>query len=406
MTVSADLVLFDVAAKSGGSELAALSLHDKHVTRLGITGAKPGYVGGGIVMYLSDGALWGVQVDPSTMKVRSQPKIIAAPSAGANVTAYAVSPNGVLVVARGSAGDRELVLVDRAGTARLLLSERRVYRWPRFSPDGKRIAVSVLPVPNPTSGDLWLVGVNGVAPEANTLTRLTADSSSTEAEWDVDGKSLLFIWHPGPRQPGRLARIAADGSGQRSELIVRPNTIYEVATTPDRRTIVWREDVPGAARDILMASVDSPTVARPVRTGPFDERGFALSPDGRWLAYTSNETGTNEVYLCRLEPNGAHWRVSRRGGGEPRWARTGELFYRNADSVFATRVVLGAEPTVGAPTLLFIGKNYSGSPYEPLWDVSQDGRQFVMVREREGLGAKVVIMVNWIDGWRAGQGGK
>jgi Tol biopolymer transport system component len=233
------------------------------------------------------------------------------------------------------------------------------------------------------------------------LTRVTADSVSVEPEWDPDGRSLIYVRRDRPAQPGHLARTAADGSGQPAVVIERPNPMYESAITPDRKTIVWREDAHGAARDILMASLDSPTVAHPVRTSAFDERGISLSPDGHWLAYTSNETGTNEVYLSRLEPNGASKRVSRRGGGEPRWARTGELFYRNADSVLVSRVTLGAEPMIGAPSLLFILKNTSTAPYEALWDASADGQRFVMVREREGSRPKLVLMVNWLERWRA-----
>jgi len=112
------------------------------------------------------------------------------------------------------------------------------------------------------------------------------------------------------------------------------------------------------------------------------------------------------VYICRVEPNGAHWRVSRRGGSEPRWARTGELFYRNGDSVFVSRVTLGTEPTIGTPSLVFTGQ-YTNAPFEPLWDVSPDARQFVMVREPPGAGGtQLVLMVNWIESWRAGRGSK
>ena len=178
--------------------------------------------------------------------------------------------------------------------------------------------------------------------------------------------------------------------------------MFESAITPDRRTIVWREDAKRTTRDILMAPLDSPSVARPIRASAFDERGIALSPDGRWLAYTSNETGANEVYICRLEPNGVRWRVSRGGGSEPRWARTGELFYRKADSVFVTPIVTTAsEPGIGPAKLLFTGKDSVAAPFEPLWDVSPDGQRFVFARDAPGSTLTLVVLVNWIDGWRA-----
>jgi Tol biopolymer transport system component len=394
--VSPDLVLMNLNDGRGTNELAALSIRDKRVTRLGVSGTRVGFVDGGVVTFLSGGTLWGVEFDPSTLKTRGDPRVIAESGSGP-VSAYAVARNGVLVVGHGvSASDRELVLVDRAGTARPLLTERRAYRWPRFSPEGRRIVVAVIDGP---LGDLWVVGANGGGADANTLTRVTADSMSVEPEWDPDGRSLIYVRRR-PGQPGYIARKAADGSGKPAAVIERPNPIFESAITPDRKTIVWREDARGAARDILMASLDSPSVARPVRTSAFDERGFTLSPDGRWLAFTSNETGTNEVYISRLEPNGASTRVSRSGGSEPRWVRTGELLYRNVDSVLVSRVTLGAEPTIGPPALLFTINGTSRAPYEPLWDASPDGQRFVMVRERADSRARLVLMVNWLERWR------
>jgi len=244
--------------------------------------------------------------------------------------------------------------------------------------------------------------VNGSEP--GSLVRVTADSSSNAAEWDVDGQHLIFVRRASRRETIHLERIAADGSGKAEMFRTGPNPIYESAMTPDRRTLVWREDAHETARDILFAPIDSPTVVHPVRNTAFDERGFALSPDGHWLAYTSNESGSDEVYLCRLEPNGAHWPVSRSGGSEPRWARNGELFFRVGDSVFVTRVALGAEPKVETPKVLFAGQHYTNAPFEPLWDVSPDGRQFVMTRALDTQAAPLVLMLNWTTGWQSRAG--
>ena len=112
---------------------------------------------------------------------------------------------------------------------------------------------------------------------------------------------------------GSILRAPADGETA-TALVSLPHPMYESALTPDGKTLVWREDAPGTGRDILSASLDSPTVVRPIRNSMADERGFSMSPDGKWLAYTSNESGTPQVYVCRLEPNGARWPVSPRGG--------------------------------------------------------------------------------------------
>jgi serine/threonine-protein kinase len=383
------------------SELATFSLRDNRVTKLGVHGSRPTYIDGGIVTYLSDGTLWGVQVDESTMKIAGEPQVIVGTSGGARVSSYAAARNGALVVARGSdATTLNLVVVDRTGKARSLLNEQRVFRWPRYSPDGKRIAVTVQTGAN--TGDLYIVRTDA----GQTLERITSDSVSLESEWDPDGRSLVFSQRSRTGEPRRLERIAADGSGKPALLLTRPSSMYEAAITPDHKTLIWREDAPLTARDILSAPLDSPSVVHPIRNSAFDERGFSLAPDGKWLAFTSNEAGTSEIYICRMEANGAHWRVSRNGGSEPRWARTGELFYRNGDSVLVSRIGLAAEPTIGAPSLVFTGQ-YVSAPFEPLWDVSPDARQFVMVREPQGAGGtQLVLMVNWLDAWRARRGGK
>jgi serine/threonine-protein kinase len=321
------------------------------------------------------------------------------------VSSYAVASNGALVVARGSGSTAlDLVVVDRAGKARSLVNEQRVFRWPRYSPDGRRIAVSAQTGAN--TGDLYIVRTAAGTTDAGTLERITSDSVSLESEWDPDGRSLVFSRRSRSGEPAHLERIAADGSGKPTLLLSRPSSMFEVAITPDHKTLIWREDASLTARDILSAPLDSLSVVHPIRNGAFDERGFSLSPDGKWLAFTSNEAGTSEIYICRLESNGAHWRVSRNGGSEPRWARTGELFYRNGDSVLVSRIGLAAEPTIGASSLVFTGQ-YVNAPFEPLWDVSPDARQFVMVREPlVAGGTQLVLLVNWIESWRAGRAGK
>ena len=397
VAITPSLVVF--RSNDAPYELSILDLQTKKVTKLGIQGASPSYVDPGIITYLKDGELWGVQFDPSKRGV-GPAAVIATGTANTRVTAYAAARTGALVVARNNtAGELDLVLVDRAGKARPLVNERRAFRWPRFSPDGRRVAVTVTTPGRRLGGDLWTAAINS---EPSTLARVTADSASNEASWDTDGQHLIFVRRVSAASGGmlHLERIAADGSGKPEMFRQGPNPIYESALTPDGRTLVWREDAGETSRDILSAPVDSPTVVHPVRKSAFDERGFALSPDGRWLVFTSNESGSDEVYLCRLEPNGAHWRVSRNGGSEPRWARNGEIFFRVGDSVFVTRAALGAEPKIDAPTLLFVGQHDVTTPFEPLWDVSPDGRQFVVTRAPDEQHLPFVLMLDWVAAWR------
>jgi len=158
---------------------------------------------------------------------------------------------------------------------------------------------------------------------------------------------------------------------------------------------VFRENHPRTGRDIWMAPLDHPQTATPLLRTPFEERGIALSPDGRWLAYASNETGGNEVYVRQLREGSARWRVSVRGGTEPRWGRAGrELFFRNGDSVYAVAMQLGADVRAGPPRLLFGGKyQTSVNASNVFYDVSPDGSRFLMVREVTSTGAEELTVV-------------
>ena len=285
--VSTNLVLLQIG-QGTNSELATFSLRDNRVTKLGIHGGRPTYIDGGIVTYLSDGTLWGVQVDESTLKIAGEPQVIVGPSGGSRVSSYAAARNGALVVARGSdASTLKLVVVDRTGKARSLVNEQRVFRWPRYSPDGKRIAVTVQTGAN--TGDLYIVRTGAGPTDAGTLERITSDSVSLESEWDPDGLSLIFSRRSRTGNPRRLERTAADGSGKPALLLTRPSSMYEAAITPDHKTLIWREDAPLTARDILSAPLDSPSVVRPIRNSAFDERGSdALTASGLrgfWRGY-------------------------------------------------------------------------------------------------------------------------
>lgn len=197
---------------------------------------------------------------------------------------------------------------------------------------------------------MWLYDI-----AAHNLARLTFDSVNVYPEWMPDGRRVAFVRLVGANLRTALFRIAADGSGTPDTLLVRPQPVWEVQLTPDGHTMVFRETHPQTKRDIWAAPVDSPQAAKPLLRTPFEERAIALSPDGRWLAYVSDETGHDEVYVRRLTEGSARWPVSLGGGTEPRWGRAGrELYYRNGDSLNVVAVQTGAEFRSGPPRVLLV----------------------------------------------------
>lgn len=192
----------------------------------------------------------------------------------------------------------ELTLVNRAGRGRPL-AERTRYQFPRFSPAGTRIAVSdLMPTGGSRDGDLWSIDV-----ATGVKLRITTDGVSTRSTWSPDGESLVFSTRL-PNLQMRPARVRADGTAPPATLAETPANVYEQAFTADGRMRVWRQDTPGAGtgRDILASPVDTPSVARAVLATRFNERGIATGPVGDWLAYVSNESGRDEVYIRHLAP--------------------------------------------------------------------------------------------------------
>ena len=393
-------------ATGDSAGVVALRLGDSTLTRLVPEGAWPQYVEGGLLVYgVADGSVFAAPFDEVALRITgpAEPVTDHVAQGAGGILRFAVARTGTLAYLTGSASaGRELVVTDRSGNATVLPIGKRLYRFPRFSPDGQQLAFHA-EVRGTVAGDIWRYTFDGGA-----LLRLTSDSISAQPEWDPDGRSLVFIHRAaggraGPNGLLQLYRVSADGSEAPHLVLARENSIYESRITPDHRTIVFREDngASGTNRDIFIAPLDSPTVVRPVAATSFDEKGIALSPDGKWLAYVSNETGTDEVYIRRLQEVSSRWPVSKGGGREPRWIRTGELFFRKADSVMVSSIALGAEPRVTPPRLLFTG-DYTFTGYEPLWDVSPDGQRFAFVRApAAGTDAPMALLLNWADHWKA-----
>jgi Tol biopolymer transport system component len=224
---------------------------------------------------------------------------------------------------------------------------------------------------------------------------VTFDSASTGAEWSNGGKHLVYL-------NGRaVMRIAVDGSGVAETLLVRPRNPGEVQESRDGRTLILR-DGPGGGQDIwLAARGDTGWTVRPLLRTPFAERNVALSHDGHWLAYVSNESGNNEVYVRRLEEGSGRWKVSRTGGFEPRWGPADrELYFRVGDSLVVTQMQPGPEPRFSDTRMVLTGE-FVKDANRPAWDIAPDGSRFVFSRDmRTTETREMTIVLNWFDQFR------
>jgi tRNA A-37 threonylcarbamoyl transferase component Bud32 len=365
---------------------------------LGVAGSRFQLVNDSILVFFHEGTIRAVVLDPRTFKRRGDPTILSGGQTLVGQFGVAASREGVLAFVAGSAVDEsQLVIVDRSGTERAVLQQRAAYRFPRFSPEGERVAYGLRGPSGPSSGDLWVTSLR----DGRTL-RVTSDGLNYHPEWARDGRSLFHL-HRDTIRPGVIFRTPADGTSPPTEVLTKGlgTGAWEFQILPDQRTIVFRSDNPGTGRDIAMARIDSARALTRLLDSKFDEKGLALSPDGNWFAYSSDEGGASDVYVRRVEPGSPRWRVSEGGGVEPRWARTGEVFFRRGDSLMVSRVVTsGVEPGISTAQLVVRG-DYDMSMFEPMWDVSPDGRRFIFVRHSASGRLKVMLMLNWMDMLRA-----
>ena len=384
-----------MAAGGGPSRIQALSLGSRRVTDLGITGANPRYVGRNRLVYATDdGNLFAVPFDPARVRVTGAavPIVGNVRMTSGGAAKIGASKNGMLIWLGGNAARRELVLVDPTGRETSTHTPNDLYESPRFSPDGKRIAVGIGDLLGGRP-DIWTLDLS-----RNTVSRVTFDSASVYPEWSPDGQWI----HYATTRNGDydLWRSRADGSGVQDSVVTGPHDQWEGVPSPDGRGLAYRTTDPVTKRDIYWLPSGSKQPI-PILKTPFEERGIAISPDGHWLAYVSNETGLDEVYVRALPGPGGRVQVSPSGGREPRWGSGGRtLFYRSRDSVYVTDIAIaGSEVRVGAHRTLFAdGYRTGGAGNHAGWDVDPSGRRFVFVRDRGGLTERRVnVLANWFD---------
>jgi len=265
------------------------------------------------------------------------------------------------------------------------------YESPRFSPDGRRVAVRI----GDPEQNVWILELS-----RGTLTRLTFEDGLRPL-WSPDGQAIFFA----STRYGiyNIFSKPADGSGPAQELVAAgPVQRYPAAITSDGSTLVFREGGGGENYNIGVVRLDGESDIQKVLDSPFNEHTPKLSPDDKWLAYVSNESGRDEIYVTRF-PTGGKWQISTEGGNEPMWSRDGrELFYRNGERMMAVDVSAGADKA-GRPTLLFEGPfQLKIGPGASNYDVTPDGQGFVMIRTPEGATqlsglTHVTLVQNWFQ---------
>ncbi|MET0280110.1 MAG: protein kinase [Steroidobacteraceae bacterium] len=397
-----EAILFTVIPTRGNVTGLSASLPNARIESLDLStglrqvvvrgGGRPRYASTGHLLYVSGGTLYAVPFDTTQLRVHGAAVPVIATD---GLLDYDISAEGTLVYQARPQDDKgELTWVDRQGRATALGAPAKNYRYPRLSPDGTRVAIDVL---DAADRDIWVWDI-----VRRTLERFTRDPAGNPiVTWSPDGRQLIF----GSERSGvsNAYRQAADGSGEPERLLASDTLQMPISYTPDGQLLV-SVGVAGQQRDIHLMNLDGQRRSQPLIHGPANELWAEVTPDGRWLAYDSDESGQFEVYV-RPYPDayqGSRWQVSAAGGRQPVWSRNGrELFYRDfSGALMAVPVAAGRSFAPGRPVRLFEAPGYLGAGAQGggrTYDVAPDGSRFLMVRIGEQPTTPLVVVVNWFE---------
>jgi serine/threonine-protein kinase len=381
--------------------------------RLLTPGMSARYSASGYLVYAtSNGTLFAAAFDQDKMELTGPPHPIAQAiwAPGFGYASFALSADGTLVYQSSGSnqfgGQDELTVVDREGNATPLGVPLGRYNSMALSPDGTQLAFEITAGTN-DGGDIYVVALGDSVP-----TRLTFQSVNTYPAWTADGRYVAFS-----RDLGNDRDIywkLADGSGESQPLLQRPSVQFEVEFSPDGTFMLFREGNASIGEDLVFTVARLQTLDQTEGFLTAAGTGYTsprISPDGRWLAYVSNESGTSEVYVRPFPDasSGAVWQVSTDGGAEPMWAHSGrELFYKGAggNQLVAAEVVLEPSFAVRARRTLFtIMNQYFSNPFHSRYEVLPDDQSFIMIRNGDDAGGlRTVVVRNWVAEMEAESG--
>lgn len=407
-------VLFTSNNRAGiydDATIDALSLKTGERKTVGRGGYSPHYIaasggtGTGHLIYLNDSALFAVPFDPGRLEITGAPAALLEDVKG-DVFAggdFALAQNGIFVYLPGKASSGLWISsVDRSGHIQPLLAPVASYSSPRFSPDGKRLVYSIATA---QGGDIWVKDLDREAPSRLSF----LPGQNRWPVWTPDGKNIVFQ-SGDPSAPG-LYWTPSDGSGEAQRLTDGKLNEAPYSISPDGKRLAFSQA--GNNFDIFTAAIeiDPSRGSRGVRLGkaelflgtPFSELYPAFSPDGRWMAYQSDESGTWQVYVRPFPGPGGRWQISSGGGARPVWSRAGhELLFQSLDQrVISVSYTVKGDSFTPGKTQEWPDVRLAEIGAAPTFDLSLDGKHLagllVFDTEAERPRTHLMFLLNFSD---------
>jgi len=349
-------------------------------------GTHPRFLAGGRLLYAHDGSVLLAPLDTRAGRLTEEPVPVleGVLESVDGAAQYAVSRAGSLLFAPGGSADRSrtLVWVDRRGQTQPLPAPPLAYSEPRLSPDGRSLAVAIAA----EREDIWIYDI-----AASRLTRLTRNGGATPV-WSPDGTQIFFS--AAREGPANLFVTRADGTGPEERLTRSARWQVPQSVSPDGRLAFVESSLTGDGTIALFKWDDRTSQA--FTTNGADEISPVFSPNGRWIAYVSDDTGGSEVFVGVADNPSRRVRVSNGDGSEPVWRRDGrELFYRSGTKVMAATI--GPDLRVESVRPLFEGTFLRGAAGRAAYDISSDGARFLMISpvDEEPSGRELRVIINW-----------
>ena len=360
-------------------------------------GSFPRYVSGRL-FYARRKEIFAVDFDAETLSARGASRSVSKevrlyPINGAAQMSFSRDGSIAFVpVSPGRESRHRLLWMDRKGERTTIVEDRRVLHDPAISPDGDKLALSIATEGNT---DLWVYDVG-----RETLTRLTTSSGEEEHSiFTPDGREVTYDYSLSG--PFRVFSRAADGASEARAITAESHNERPESYSRDGKTLVVSQEHSETGFDLWWIELEGEPQRRPLLVTPFDERSASLSPDGRFIAYSSNESGRFEVYVASFPEPGARFQVSVDGGEEPRWTRGGrEILFLGTDGVSAAAIDASGKPLGEKPRMAFPWKaplSFLEGAYRKHYDALPSGERILLIEgETDPASNRVHVALNWI----------
>jgi Tol biopolymer transport system component len=386
-------------AQPENSAIYVGTLDSKKTTRLLQVHSSMVYAPPGYVLFVRDSTLMAQGFDADTIELKGDAFLVAEHTVRVPITGramFSVSETGVLVLRPGDINNNQLIWFDRTGKQLGVLTPPGGYNAPALSPDEKKIAVTRSDTQTGAAPDIWLIDL-----ERGTQIRLTTDPAGDCCpSWSPSGDRVTFLSIRNGATT--IYQKSSNGTSLEEPLVSSPELKYSPQWSPDGQSIIYSQVNAKTNSDLYVLSLGGERKPTSLLQTTFIEAQARFSPNGRWIAYISNETGQFQVYVDSFPATGAKLAISIGGGSQPQWRADGkELYYYTPDRKLMAVAVNGDGPTfkVGEARPLFeirvfaIDQSFPGTGY---YAVTHDGQRFLVSSVPEAPAHQQInVVLNW-----------